>query len=173
MWSGEIATYLGEMRNRGRQAKGIPVAWTIINGPHFMPYFNIFPVHCMYPRFAMLHVRNTWSRPLRTCWDALQETRKSMKFCFFLLVFLWWICQLMWNLVLMGLFSTSLLFDSNIFNVRIHYFFFFNVLCILLFIYHFSTIKILLLAVNTSGFGERLLHKNKTCLTESNFCSHW
>lgn len=76
----------------------------------------------MYPRFAMLHVRNTWSRPLRTCWDALQEPRKSMKFCFFLLVFCdgfvssceilcWWACLvLVCPLIVLYLMSVFFIF---------------------------------------------------------------
>lgn len=101
-------------------AKGNPVAWTIINGPHFVPYFNIIPGHCMYPRIAMFHVRNTLA--LRPAEMTLKKPENLWSFvppfCFFVFF--------KWNLVLRGLFSTSLRCDSTIFNVAgIHLKFFF------------------------------------------------
>lgn len=101
MWSGEIATYLGELCDREEQAKGNPLAWTIINGPHFMPYFNIFSVHCMYPRLPC-YVCVT---PDLDHWDQLRWPSGSQKihevlFFFFLngqVKLCWWASNTIFN----------------------------------------------------------------------------
>lgn len=100
--------------------KGNPVAWTIRNGPHFVAYLTIFPGHCMDPSIAMLHVRNTWSRPLRSAEMTLKKPENPWSFVspppffFFLSEILCWGACLV------------LVCDSTIFNVAgIHLKFFF------------------------------------------------
>lgn len=145
MWSGEVATYLGEVCAREQQARGIPVAWTMINGPQF-----IFSVHCMCPRFAMLHLIQATD----TCWGDPQEARKSV---FFLFVFFY----LSSEIVLMGLYT--------VFNATSILFFF------MLYVYIssytiFPKSKYFYLPLIYQALLKDYSIKIKH---ESNFCSHW